>query len=270
MAGDESSSSSKSSDNKSFKIRGGHRAHLTTLLNRAQSELGVEEPSISELQNLKEEILNQHRQIKKLDDHILKQIPEETIANDIQSASEYNMRVTSGVRMIDEHISSHSTDSTANTDSNHSTTRSVKLPNITLNKFDGNPLEWLDFWDLFNSSIHTRTDIAAPAKFHYLSAQLTGCAKELIAGFDHSSDSYNEAISLLRETYGKKKILIRSRLHALMDLPTPDPTSSDLSKFRSSYEGHLRGLKSLGCNIAESGYVSLESGSATLQAEDTR
>ena len=55
--------------------------------------------------------------------------------------------------------------------------------------------------------------------------------------------------------YGKPKRIIQAHLHAIFYLKLPHATSLDLSQFRSVYEGHLRGLKTLGVNISESGYV---------------
>ena len=63
--------------------------------------------------------------------------------------------------------------------------RSVKLPNISLKKFNGNPLEWPAFWDLFKTSIDDRRDIGEPAKFYYLISQLEGDVALLLAEFVH-------------------------------------------------------------------------------------
>ena len=64
-----------------------------------------------------------------------------------------------------------------------------------------------------------------------------------------------EAVQLLQKTYGKRKLIIQSRLHALFDLESPKPNSAELGRFRSQYEAHIRGLKSLGADIQESGYI---------------
>ena len=144
---------------------------------------------------------------------------------------------------------------TAPATDNHGSTRSVKLPSITLPTFDGNPMNWPAFWDLFRTSIHERTDISPAAKFNYLMSQLKSDAKNLLTGFNQTEQEYDEAIELLKLTFGKNRLIITARLHAIFDLKSPSPTSSELSKFRSSYEGHLRALRSLGCNIVESGYV---------------
>ena len=132
---------------------------------------------------------------------------------------------------------------------------SVKLPTIRLRTFNGSPLEWQCFWDLFKSSVHDRNDLAESAKFYYLSSQLVGDAALLLANFDHTENSYAEAVDLLQNTFGKKKIIIEARINALFDLKPPRATHAELGNFRSQYEGHIRGLKSLGANITDAGYV---------------
>ena len=70
-----------------------------------------------------------------------------------------------------------------------------------------------------------------------------------MTGFNTTYTEYDDAISLLRSTYGNNRRLIEAHLHAVLDLNSPQPTSSELRKFRSEYERHLRGLKSLNQDI---------------------
>lgn len=57
----------------------------------------------------------------------------------------------------------------------------VRLPPITLQKFDGNIDEWLSFRDLYTSLIHWKTDLPDVEKFHYLRSSLIGEALSHIA-----------------------------------------------------------------------------------------
>ena len=114
------------------------------------------------------------------------------------------------------------------------------------------------FWDLFRTIIHKRTDIKVPDKFHYLIFQLQGEAANILSGFDHIENSYQEAVELLITTYGKPKILVQAHLSALFDLESPQPTAADLSNYRVLYEGHLRALHILEYNITDFGYIYAE------------
>ncbi|XP_033220965.1 uncharacterized protein LOC117175366 [Belonocnema kinseyi] len=61
-----------------------------------------------------------------------------------------------------------------------SETPGVKLPTITLPKFDGTFKDWLPFRDTFKSLIHDNTRLSNIQKFHYLSSTLTGDAARVI------------------------------------------------------------------------------------------
>ena len=82
-----------------------------------------------------------------------------------------------------------------------------------------------------------------------------GEARQLMTGFNRTDAEYDEAIALLRSTYGNSKRLTEAHLHAVLDLNSPPATSCELSKFRSGYEGHLRGLKSLNQDIENTVFV---------------
>ena len=235
------------------KRRGGHRSVLSTLIPKVDAELGATTPDQTRLRTLRDEITYQRTNIFDFDNLIQAECADEaTLATDISEASVYRMNSSLALNKIADYL--RSIESTTPTTSQPQS-RQVKLPAISLLTFDGSPLQWPTFWDLFKSSIHDRTDISAPAKFHYLISQLRGDAKNLLTGFEHSEGEYHEAVDLLKDTYGKPKLLVQARLHAILDLQAPEPTSTGLSKFRSSFEGHLRALKSFGCDIDASGYV---------------
>ena len=243
----------------STRRRGGHRACLTTLFEKIDLELDKDTKLTELLLEYRSELLHQKSKLLTLDEEILNELvesekddAEKAVQKEISEASEIRVKIGHYVKKLDafqvpNNTSVHSL--------NGSAAKPVKLPNIVLQSFHGNPMDWPEFWDLFRSAVHNRTDISGATKFHYLSSQLKGDAKNLISGFKQSDQEYDEAVDLLKSTYGKTKLIIKARLHALFDLEGPKPTSSALSKFRSSYEGHLRALRSLGCNITESGYV---------------
>ena len=53
---------------------------------------------------------------------------------------------------------------------------SVKLPKLELKKIDGSIFKWLEFWDAFESAIHSNKQLHDVDKFNYLEAQLKGAA----------------------------------------------------------------------------------------------
>ena len=98
--------------------------------------------------------------IIKLDDALLQVIEDDQVEGEIANASDVMMK-------INKCIAKSSIHSTTVNPAN-----SVVLPNINLDKFNGDTLKWNTFWDMYKTTIHERTDIAIPAKFHYLISQM--------------------------------------------------------------------------------------------------
>ena len=235
-----------------IKKRGGHRAQVAKLMKQAEDNLSSSPLPVVHLHSILAEIQRQKSIIVNLDDDILDSLEDETLINkEIEESSNFNLEVHTIIRKLNNNLDR------ASHDISHggNFARTVKLPDIKLMKFTGDTLQWQKFWDLFRSSIHDRRDLSGATKFHYLISQLSGEAEQLLAGFDHTDLEYTEAVKLLQETYGKPQRIIQARLHALFDLKPPQANATDLSKFRSLFEGHLRGLKSLGADVDAAGYV---------------
>ena len=124
--------------------------------------------------------------------------------------------------------------------------KSVKLPKLELKKFDGSIFKWAEFWDAFESAIHSNKQLHDVDKFNYLKAQLKGTASEVISGLELTQENYNIAINLLKERYGKKQIMIKAHFAKLMNLPMATYKTTSLRTFYDTMEKHLRCLQSLG------------------------
>lgn len=236
---------------KLIKIRGGHRAECTKLGQLIDATCEEDVPDRESLKELNEELCRQRDIIVKLDYTILENLEEEEdISEDVAEASRISRQINKLVRKVSKFLLPEMFNK-----QDIGSTKNVKLPTIVLPKFGGSALEWQNFWDLYRGAIHERTDISDAAKFHYLLSQLIGEASQLMAGFSHTNAEYSEAITLLIETYGKPAKLIEAHIHAIIDLQSPRPTAKNLSNFRSNYEGHLRGLKTLDVKVDEAGFL---------------
>ena len=159
-------------------------------------------PDIPEM--YKNELVRQTSKIQAVDSDIQEVISEEELNLDISDASDFAMNVEICIRQASAHVSNGSSQASE-------FTKAIKLPNIVLPHFDGNPLEWSKFYDLFRTTIHERTDIGSATKFQYLSSQLHGEAANLISGFNQTAKEYEEAVKLLTSTFGRPQLLIQSR-----------------------------------------------------------
>ena len=125
----------------------------------------------------------------------------------------------------------------------------VKLPKLDFKKFGGELLMWPEFWDSFDSAIHSNSSLSPVDKMNYLKAKLDGEAAEVISGLALTNVNYEKAVRLLHERFGQNEIIINAHYTALMDLPT---SSSQTATLRSNYdmiEKHLRSLEAVGEDV---------------------
>ena len=74
----------------------------------------------------------------------------------------------------------------------------VKLPKLSLKKFNGDLTKWITFWDTFESAVHRNSTLSSIDKFNYLNSLLESTAAEAIAGLTLTSANYEEAVATLK------------------------------------------------------------------------
>ena len=131
----------------------------------------------------------------------------------------------------------------------------MKLPKITLPRFNGDPVRWTSFWDSYQSAVHLNSELTEVDKFNYLWSLLDRSAHDAITGLTLSSANYQQAIEILRKRFGNKQVIITKHRDTLMSM---EPISSDrhLKDLRRLYdhtETHVRSLKLLGIEAASYG-----------------
>ena len=122
------------------------------------------------------------------------------------------------------------------------------MPKLIISPFDGNTLNWITFWDQFESSIHSKRGISNIDKFSYLRSFLAPVALKTISGLILSSQNYSGAINLLKNRYGNPQTLINSSMEQFVNLETVTK-SNDVIRLRKLFnkvENSMRNLRSLG------------------------
>ena len=56
----------------------------------------------------------------------------------------------------------------------------LRLPKLELQSFDGNMMNWMEFWDSFERNIHLNSSLCDVDKMSYLKASLKGTASHAI------------------------------------------------------------------------------------------
>ena len=93
----------------------------------------------------------------------------------------------------------------------------IKLPSIQIPKFDGDPLAFYDWINIFKASVHDNTSISQTHRITYLQNSVSGKAKDLIRGYSCNGCRLKpEFLKLLNRTSrDQTKHLSRSRDHRL-------------------------------------------------------
>ena len=100
----------------------------------------------------------------------------------------------------------------------HNTRPRIKLPKLTLKKFNGDITNWTTFWDSYESTIHLNPELSAFDKFNYLTSLVEKTAAETIAGLSVTSINYEEAVALLKKRFGNPQQIINKHMDQLLNL----------------------------------------------------
>ncbi|XP_066940964.1 uncharacterized protein [Macrobrachium rosenbergii] len=127
----------------------------------------------------------------------------------------------------------------------------VKLPKLDLKHFDGDVTEWNSFWELYEVSVHKRTDFENIREFSYLKGLLEGEALELISGFKLEGDKYLQAANLLKEACGRKDEIKLCLVRKLFQTETLKADAESLQGFRAQFECCIRSLENERLELSE-------------------
>ena len=96
--------------------------------------------------------------------------------------------------------------------------RNVKLPKLTIAKFNGSYDSWLSFWGKFIAEVD-KADLAPETKFAYLKSFLEPKVLVDIEGLPFNEAGYEKAKSMLEKEYGRTTEILNSYISNIMNLP---------------------------------------------------
>ena len=112
----------------------------------------------------------------------------------------------------------------------------VKLPEIKLKEFYGDPLDWTRFWNQFESLVGNRLDLDDVTKYTYLTQCLKGQAQNVLAGFKGEPSDYGDAVKSLKLIYGDEEKNRRILIRRFINLGMPKYNKKDIFNFRIELE----------------------------------
>ena len=96
------------------------------------------------------------------------------------------------------------------------------LPKLKLAEFSGDPLEWPEWSQLFQATVHA-ANIDNSVKMNHLKTMVTGKSKEAIAGLGHTAGMYNVAWNILVRNFGKPQMVLNAQLKRIHSFPSMKP-----------------------------------------------
>ena len=98
---------------------------------------------------------------------------------------------------------------------------STKLPVLKIPVFNGNVLQYPEFIDMFESTIHNNTKLSNVEKLVYLRNHLSDAALDTITGITLTGKNYAAALGLLKERFGKPQVIANMTYHKLVAIKPP-------------------------------------------------
>ena len=125
--------------------------------------------------------------------------------------------------------------------------KGVKLPKLDVPTFDGDILNWRQFWEQFSVSVHDRRTLSDAEKLAYLRHAVTsGSAKSAIEGLSQSGNNYHEAIDCLRSRYDRPRLIHRAHVQKIVNAPSlKDSSGKELRRLYDTLQQHLRALRAM-------------------------
>ncbi|VDN38647.1 unnamed protein product, partial [Gongylonema pulchrum] len=123
----------------------------------------------------------------------------------------------------------------------------VRLPQIELKDFSGNPMEWPQFWSFFQAAVD-RQPISAIQKFNYLICSLKGAAHRAVAGYEVTPENYLVVLEVLMRRFGDRGV-IRHALHNELKQLKRIEQFKGLREMIKSIERILLQLENLGDDV---------------------
>ena len=138
--------------------------------------------------------------------------------------------------------------------SNVSSVSQVRLPKITLPRFNGDIKRYQAFWQCFKSSVDENESLSDIYKLKYLISSLEGQAFKALEGLDITAENYANAKKVLKNRFGKMQQIISAHMKELLNVQNcPNGTTGQLRAIYDRINVHVRGLESLGVSSEKYG-----------------
>ena len=124
----------------------------------------------------------------------------------------------------------------------------VKLPTVQIPSFDGNPLAFHDWLNMFIATVDSNTTISDTHRITCLQNAVTGKAKELIKGYSCNPVFYKPALEDLKSRFGDTFIVVNAYIKQLENWPAATKSRHFFVPFVSFLKQMVQTFKNLNFN----------------------
>ena len=120
------------------------------------------------------------------------------------------------------------------------------LPRVKITKFNGSPLDWLNFVVEFREVIHEQPYINGSQRMSYLIQSLSG--ERSVMGLSHDWKGYFSGLKRLKLLFGQRASIVHAHMEHIMQQHVKDSDTETLSVFYYSLNDCVMSLQRLNFN----------------------
>ena len=175
---------------------------IATTLQEAQGYLNEDatNETIEILSSYQDTLKRKINAVKTLEDKILELENDPAIIEAILTEStKFEIESKGKLNLITKFIATNTRKKETNVQTpSKQPTNIIKLPQLEIAKFGGDPTTWQQFYDSFTAAIHNLVSLTNVEKFNYLRSLLVEEALHCISGLPLTNDNYENVLKLLK------------------------------------------------------------------------
>lgn len=94
--------------------------------------------------------------------------------------------------------------------------KAARLPKLEISPYEGDPLRWQEFWDIFRTAVDEREDLKPVEKLTYLKSYLKGETLQVVAGYRITAENYEVITETLKEKFGDPEVAIHAHMEKFL------------------------------------------------------
>lgn len=127
----------------------------------------------------------------------------------------------------------------------------LKLPRLTISKFNGDFMQWINFKALFEASVHNSDQYSESQKLQILLSHLEGVALALVDTIPISDNNYSVAYKLLCDKYDNVRSAANFHYSRLYNFKSESTEQETIRMFSSTFRSSINALESLGIDLKD-------------------